>query len=209
MNTSRIHLAIQCPRAKSKEVFCNGLLRRHASRILRRGLEDSVSPSRSHLPFLLSRLKNTRHAVRIAVPTRSIACIRTVFAELQDCGNIAAAVTIVGSAPHCDDGTVKHFFETFHDQLMGSADEAEIVLVVETFDNVGAEEESSTSRRKAPAVDLVWIGPEKITHSAFMWDLLLAVKQPNLVDTVDKRRKIAVNAQHGTVPISAGALARA
>jgi hypothetical protein len=77
---------------------------------------------------------------------------------------------------------------------MGSANEAEIVLVIKAFDNVGAEEESSTAWRKAPAVDLVWVRPEKITHGTFVWDFLLAVKQSNLVDTVDKRRKTTVNA---------------
>jgi hypothetical protein len=77
---------------------------------------------------------------------------------------------------------------------MSSADEAEIVLVIEAFDDVGTEEESSTTWRKTPAVDLIWIRPEKVTHSAFVWNFLLAVKQSDLVDAVDEGRKAAVNA---------------
>lgn len=85
---------------------------------------------------------------------------------------------------------------------MSSADETEVVFVIEAFDNVGTEKESSTTRRKTPAVDLVWIRPEKVAHRAFMWDFLLAVKQSDLVDAIDEGRKAAVNAEDGTALIS-------
>lgn len=57
--------------------------------------------------------------------------------------------------------------------------------MVEAFDNVGAEEETSTTGRETPAVDFVGVGPEKITHGAFMRDFLFAVKEPDFVDCVD------------------------
>lgn len=180
--------------SRSKEVVSHRLLRRHAPRVLWRGLEDSVTSSGPHLPFLLPRLQDTCCTIRVAISTRCVACIRTVFAELQNRGNIATAVAIVGSAPHCDDRAVEHFFEALHYKLMSSAYEAEIVLVIEALDDVGTEEESSTTWRKTPAVDLIWIRPEKVTHSAFVWNFLLAVKQSDLVDAVDEGRKAAVNA---------------
>jgi hypothetical protein len=42
-----------------EEVVRHGLLRRHASRILRCGFEDPVPPAGSHLSLLFSRLENT------------------------------------------------------------------------------------------------------------------------------------------------------
>ena len=60
-------------------------------------------------------------------------------------GQVPAPVAVVRRTPYCDDGAVEHLLEAFHHKLMGSADKAEVVLVVEAFDNVGTEEESSAS----------------------------------------------------------------
>ena len=68
---------------------------------------------------------------------------------------------------------------------MCSGDEAQIVLVVEVFNYVGAEEETSTAGGEAPAVNVVWIGPEKIAHGAFVGHFLLAVDESDFVDAVD------------------------
>ena len=57
--------------------------------------------------------------------------------------------------------------------------------MVEVLDDVGAEEETGAAGGEAPAVDVVWIGPEEIAHGAFVGYFLLAVDESDFVDAVD------------------------
>ena len=140
-----------------QEIIRYGLLRRHAPRILRRGLKYPIpAPGSVARPLRqYVRLSPTGIAVRAA----HVASVAAVLTELQDRSDVAAAVAVVRRAPDGHDGTVEHFFEAFHDELVGARDQREVVLVVEALHDVGAEEEAGAARREAPSVDFVRVGP--------------------------------------------------
>ena len=80
---------------------------------------------------------------------------------------------------------------------MRACNEREVVLPIEVADDVGAEEEARTTRRQAPAFDLIRVGPEQVAHGAFVGDFLLAVDEADFVDGVDEGREAAVHAEDG------------
>lgn len=156
--------------SRSQEVVCNRLLARHTSRILWRGLEHPVPPARANL-----LLSSPLAPPGVPITATTIASI-LVFAQFEDSRNIPTSIAVVRCGPHRHNGAIEHLLEAFHDQLMRSADEAEVVLVIEALDNIGAEQEACTAGRQAPAVDFIRVGPEEIAHCAFVWDFLFAVQ---------------------------------
>ena len=70
---------------------------------------------------------------------------------------------------------------------MRARNQTKVVLVIEALDDIRAKQEPGSSRRQAPAVNLVWIGPQKVAHGAFVGHFLLAVQQADFVDAVDER----------------------
>ncbi|KAH3685326.1 hypothetical protein WICPIJ_003678 [Wickerhamomyces pijperi] len=71
---------------------------------------------------------------------------------------------------------------TLHDQLMGSGNERETVRMVELLRDILTEGETGTTWRDTPATSVVRIGPQQVTHWAFVWDLLDSVQFSDLVD---------------------------
>jgi len=186
-----------------QEIFAHRLFRRHAPRALRRGFKDSIPPAGcGEVPVLPAGAGSVLSAyglpsALVAVGACDAAAVAAVFAELEDGGYVATAVAVIGRGPDGHDGLVEHLFVAFHDKLVGARDEGEVVVVVEVADNVGAEEESCTARREAPAFDLVWVGPEEIAHGAFVGDFLFAVYQTDLVDRFNQWGEPAVDTEHG------------
>ena len=141
-----------------QEIVGHRLLRRHASGILRSGLEYSISPSRSlHQRCIVRDCGYV--AIDIAIVPLYNAAIRCVFVELQYRGNVPAPVAIVGGRPDSHNLGVEHLFMPFHDQLMGACDEREVVDMVEALHNVGPEQKSCPSRRQTPSINIVGIAP--------------------------------------------------
>lgn len=70
---------------------------------------------------------------------------------------------------------------TLHDKLMCSRHQGEAIVVIEGFRYILPECVACSTRRYAPATAIIGIGPEKITHGTFMWNLLYTVNASNMV----------------------------
>lgn len=82
-----------------------------------------------------------------------------------------------------------------HDQLMGSCNKSQTVVVVERLGYILAKGVTCTTRRYSPATPVVWVRPEQIAHGTFVWNLLNAVERPNIVQSVDAGRQTAVQTE--------------
>lgn len=78
-----------------------------------------------------------------------------------------------------------HHFESFHDKLVRTSDEVEIVCMDELLRDVATEQEASTPRGQPPALNVIGIRPQKIAHRSVVWHFLLPVDVPDLIDRVD------------------------
>ena len=137
-----------------QKVIRNRFLGRHASTILRRGLEHSVPPAWAW--SLRAYAADGEGFLTANVTIGSCDCsLLAFFSQLQDGSYITAAIAVIGRAPYGHDTGVEHLLEAFHDELMGAADEAEVVAVVEMLDDIGAEQEACSSRRESPAIDFI------------------------------------------------------
>lgn len=77
-----------------------------------------------------------------------------VLVQLEDGGDVAAAVAIVWRAPDGDDRVVEHKLEALHRELMRPRNEVDVVVVCKRLGDVRAEEESRAAWREAPAGDI-------------------------------------------------------
>jgi hypothetical protein len=122
-----------------------------------------------------------------------------VRAELEDGGDVAAAVAVVGGRPHRHQLLVEHVLETcqenqkkkkvvsdnptrieilfakskipsrqltFLHELVRPADELEVVPLHELVGHLCPEEPPGAPRAHCPSLDLLGVGPDKITKSA-------------------------------------------
>ena len=62
---------------------------------------------------------------------------------------------------------------SLHDELMGAADEVDIVGMVELAHHIGAEEETGTTGTDAPALRVLRVRPQQITHWTVVGHFLL------------------------------------
>ena len=76
-----------------------------------------------------------------------------------------------------------------HDKLVSPRNERQAVVVVKRAGNVLSESIPSATWRNTPAHAIVGIGPQEVTHRAFVRDFLVAVKRANMVERVNGRRK--------------------
>jgi hypothetical protein len=74
--------------------------------------------------------------------------------QLEDAGHVAAAIAVVGRAPHRHDGVFKHELVALEHELMRAGDEIEAVCMRELQRHVGTEEIAGAAGRHAPALDL-------------------------------------------------------
>lgn len=100
-----------------QEIIRHRLLRRHAPKILRRRLKNPIPPAGA-FPPAHARRNPADLTIR---PLHHPAGTR-ILAQLQDGGDIAAAIAIVGRAPHGHDTAIEHLLEALHDQLVGARD---------------------------------------------------------------------------------------
>lgn len=110
-----------------------------------------------------------------------------MFVNLHDCGLVSAAVTVIGSREYRDDVSVLTPVVTFHDQLMGTSDQRQTVVVVKSLADVLAESVASTSGAYSPTASVIGITPKQIAHGTLMGYLLDSVECANVVECVDAR----------------------
>ena len=78
---------------------------------------------------------------------------------------------------------------------MRPTDHLDIVGLVKLRDDVGAEEVTCASRRHAPPLSVLWIGPQEVTHGSVVRNLLLPIDRANLVERLNGRAESAVYAK--------------
>lgn len=95
-----------------------------------------------------------------------------VFIKNQDWCYVVTSVAIVWRWPHCHQLLVKHFLVALHDQLMRTANQRDVVRVVETLYYIATEKISGSSRAENPTID-VWIRKimyhQDLTTSSRTW----------------------------------------
>ena len=80
-------------------------------------------------------------------------------------------------------------------QLVGATDELEIVVGEELVGHLGSEQPASSAGGDRPAVHLLWVGPDQVTESSLVRDLLVPFNQPYLIQRPDLWRQPAVDAE--------------
>ncbi len=80
--------------------------------------------------------------------------VRAILAELEDGGDVAAAVAIVRRRPDRHDGRVERLAEALHHELVCACNERYVVHMVEELDNVSTEKETGAARRYAPSLNI-------------------------------------------------------
>ncbi len=89
-------------------------------------------------------------------------------------------VAVVGRGPHSDKLIIEHPLVALCDQLMRAADELYSVGVVEIGADVAPKQVAGTPWTEPPALYVLWVRPEQVTHSAIMRHFLLPVYCPDL-----------------------------
>lgn len=68
---------------------------------------------------------------------------------------------------------------------MRASNQRQVVPVIELFNDIAAEEKPGAAGAEPPALDLVRVGPEEVTHGAVVGHFLFAVDEADFVDFVD------------------------
>lgn len=161
---------------------------------IRRHLEEVVGRATRH-HWLASawagiELKAGRLVSKVNLGTTNKQYLQSVFQMLvnfHDCGLVAATVTVIGSREYCDDISVLTPVVALHNQLMGSGDQCQTVVVVESLTDVLAESVTSTSGTDSPTASVIRITPKQIAHGSLMGYLLDSVERADVVQCVDAR----------------------
>ena len=80
-----------------------------------------------------------------------------MLVNLHDCCLVTASVAVVGGRENGDDVAVLRPVVTLHDQLMGSRNERESVILVEGLRNVLAKSVASAAGRYSPSAAVVGV----------------------------------------------------
>ena len=81
------------------------------------------------------------------------------------------------------------------DQLVSPADELQVVVGEELCGHLGSEQPASSTGRDGPALHLLRVGPDQVTESPLVRDLLISLNQPDLVQGPDLGRQAAVDTE--------------
>jgi len=115
--------------------------------------------------------------------------------KVQDGGDVAASVAVVGRGPDRHHLVVEHVLVALVDELVGAANEFEVVEMNEFGGDFRSEEPARAPRTRRPRVHVFRIRPDQIAEGALVRDLLVPLDRSNLVQRLDVRRKAAVNAE--------------
>jgi hypothetical protein len=85
---------------------------------------------------------------------------------------------------------VKHVLVAFHDQLMRTRNQRDIVGAIELSNHIAAKQVAGTTRTQAPAINLLGIRPQQVAHGAIVWYFLLAINQTDLNSETSTGRSV-------------------
>ena len=83
-----------------------------------------------------------------------------------------------------------------HDKLVCTADQFELVGVVERLRNILAERVSRATRRYAPASSIVRVRPQQVAHWTLVRNFLDSVQRSHVIQRVDGRREPTVQTEY-------------
>lgn len=110
-----------------------------------------------------------------------------VLVNLHDCGLVTTAVAVIRGGKYRNDVSVLTPVVALHDQLVGSGDQSQAVVVVEGFADVLTKRVTSTSWAYAPAASVVGVTPEQVAHGTLVGHLLNSVESADVVESVNAR----------------------
>lgn len=165
-----------------QEIIGGRVARWDASRLLRSSFEDLRTRNAFSVPQVKYKQKAEKGAPYLEV-------LIQMLVQLQNGGDVSAAVAVIRRGPYSHqairslatftlDG--EHSLISFHDQLMRTGNQIDMIRFVEFGDNVSTEEVTGTTRRKSPAIDILRIGPHQVAHSAIVRYFLLSVNDSDL-----------------------------
>lgn len=163
-----------------------GIIRHHLEEVVGRATRHHwLASAWAGIELKAARLISKAHVV--SINKRYLQGVLQMLVNFHDCGLVAAAVTVIGSREYCDDISVLAPVVSLHDQLMGSGDQCQTVVVVESLTDVLAESVTSTSGTDSPTASVVGITPKQIAHGSFVGYLLDSVERTDVVQCVDAR----------------------
>jgi hypothetical protein len=68
---------------------------------------------------------------------------------------------------------------------MSTSNELETIDVIELSRNLVTEEPARTTRRNSPSLNVLWITPNQITEGSFVWNLLSASNDTDLINSAN------------------------
>lgn len=106
-----------------------------------------------------------------------------ILVELEDGGDVSTPITVVRSGPNSDEAFIReHIVVSLHDKLVRSADELEVVHVVELTRDFLSEKPPCAPRADRPRTTFrVGVAPHQVAEAALMRHLLDPIDEPDLV----------------------------
>ena len=83
-----------------------------------------------------------------------------MFIKFQNSSNITTTITIIRGGPDSEHRFIEMPLIAFHHELMGPADQIDVIHLIELRDHIAAEEVASTAWTDSPAKRFLWIRPK-------------------------------------------------
>mmetsp|Transcript_2475 Transcript_2475/g.5709 ORF Transcript_2475/g.5709 Transcript_2475/m.5709 type:complete len:382 (+) Transcript_2475:167-1312(+) len=126
----------------------------------------------------------------------NLKALSQVLVQLQYARHVATPVAVIWSTPHRHQRVREHAPVSLHDQLVRPRDEVQVVPFVEHGYDVSTKQVPGPTWTEAPPIDLLGIGPHEIAHGAIVGNLLLAVDNAYLIQSVDAGTEPAVDGKY-------------
>ena len=125
---------------------------------------------------------------------------RAVGPDLEDRGEVAAAVAVVRCGPHGAEAVVVEHAVPLHAELVCAEDVVHVVHLQEVLHDGRAKRVAGAAWGDGKLLLVwIWVGPHEVGHRPLVRDLAEAVDDLDLVDVVDRRREAAVQAKDPVV----------
>jgi len=79
---------------------------------------------------------------------------------------------------------------------MGPTNQLECIELIELLDDIAAEEPASPPRTHLPGQQVIRVTPHHVRKRPLVWDFLVALDQPDLVDRLYFGREAPVHAEN-------------
>ena len=86
-------------------------------------------------------------------------------------------ITVIGRRPDGENSLIEVPLVSLHDELMGATDQVDVIGMVKLAHHIRSEEEAGTAWTDAPALRVLWIRPQQITHWTVVGHFLLLNKK--------------------------------